>query len=279
MQILPASPFLASGLRFGFDHSSDAGLVIDGILVVMSVICWAVMVSKLWLLSRTRKANAGFLQAFHDSPHPLALFQKRQHHEQSPLYHVYHAASRELAFHLLGTDEPDATFASRLNSAGRITPSQMSAVETAIKRAIGETSVKLEARMSGVAMALNAAPFLGVLGTVWGLTDSLAALAGTTESITLQTMAPGACAALLSSVIGLLVAVPGVFGCHYLSQRIRALLARQEHFVSEFCSILGRHFVDHRPVAEELPSIGSLVTPNMPAFGAPAGRPVTAAKS
>lgn len=264
----PTSPVLASGLKFGFDHSSEAGLVIGGILIALSIVIWSVMVSKLWMLSRTRKANSAFLRAFHSSPHPLALFQTREHHDYSPLYHVYHAASRELAFHLLGTDEPDATFATRLNSAGRITPSQMNAVATAMERAIGEASVKLESKMSAVALLLNGAPFLGVLGTVWGVMDTYSALAGAAEgAAALQTMAPGVCAALLSSVIGLLVAIPGMFGCQLLAERIRALIGRLDHFASEFSSVLGRHFVDHRVIADELPSIGSLGTPNMPAFG------------
>lgn len=269
------SPILASGLTFGFDHCSEPGLAICGILLAISIVIWSALVSKLWMVSRSRKANAAFIRAFHDSPHPLALFQSREHHEHSPLYHVYHAASRELAFQLLGTDEPDATFATRLNSAGRITPSQMKAVETAMQRATGEAGSRLESKMSTVSLLVNGAPFLGVLGTVWGVMDTCAMLAGATQDATLQTLAPGVGAALLSSVIGLLVAVPGMFGCHFVWSRIRALIVRMDHFASEFCSVLGRHFVDHRSGTDELPSIGSLGTPNMPAFGGPSVQPQT----
>ena len=269
-----ASPVLASGLKFGFDHSSEAGLAICGVLLVLSIVSWSVMLSKQWMLSQTRKANRIFLQAFHNSPHPLAIFQAREHHERSPLYHIYYAASRELAFHLLGTDEPDTVFASRLHSAGRITASQMHAVEAAMERAMGEAGIRLESKMSAVAMSLSGAPFLGLLGTVWGVMDSFAALAGATDGVGLQTMAPGISAALLTTVVGLLVAIPSMFGYNFLVGQIRALIVRLDHFAGEFSSVLDRHFVDHRATADEIPSIASLGVPNMPAFSGVPSQPL-----
>jgi hypothetical protein len=79
-------------------------------------------------------------------------------------------------------------------------------------------------------------------------------------------MAPGVCAALLTTVVGLLVAIPSMFGYNFLVGRIRALIVRLDHFGSEFSSILDRHFVDHRATGEELPSIATLRAPSMPAF-------------
>jgi len=241
--------------------------VISGLLMVLSMIVWTVLISKVWLISQARSADQSFLGAFHESPHPLAIFQASTHHERSPLYHIYHAACRELAFHLLGTDEPDATFASRLTSAGRITPSQMNAVMTAMNRAGGEAGLRLESRMNAVSIVLAGAPFLGLLGTVWGMMDAMSSVAGAPDGGSLATMSPGICGALLPTLIGLLLAVPGMVAYNLIVGKVRELVARHEHFASEFSTILNRHFVDHRTTSDGLPSIGSLGTPNMPAFG------------
>jgi biopolymer transport protein TolQ len=256
---------LGSGLSFGLENSALSGLVICGVLVVLSIVSWTVMLSKLWMISLAKKANSFFLTEFRNSDHPLALYQLQRHFEKAPLYHMYHAASRELAFQILGKEPPDDSFLSRLEEAVRITPSQMATVESAMERAAGEAAIRLESRLSAVAMALSGAPFLGLLGTVWGVMDSFAGLAGKT-GMSLQAMAPGICAALLTTVVGLLVAIPSMFGYNYLVGRIRALIVRMDHFGGEFCSIIDRHFVNHGGTQEKLSSIATGSAPTMPEF-------------
>lgn len=265
MSLPEANPIFSPGLKFGLEHCTLWGLIICGILALLSVFSWTVMLTKLWLIGRAKKANLQFLESFRGSNHPLAIFQLRERHDRSPLYHIYHAASRELAFYLLGTDDPSATFSTRLQGAGRITPSEMRAVEGAMERAAGEAALRLESRMGVVAMALSGAPFLGLLGTAWGVMDSFAALSGAKEGADLQAMAPGVCAALLTTVAGLIVAIPSMFGYNFLVNKMRMLIGRLDHFASEYGGILERHFVDHRSV-EELPSMGALGSPNVPAF-------------
>ena len=262
-----SSPVFAFGLKFGVDHSTTAGLVISGLLIVVSLVCWSMLASKAKMLSHSRKANASFVRAFHHSAHPLAIFQSCEHYSSSPVYHIYHAGSRELAFYLVGTDEPDMKFASRLQGASRITPSQMNAVSLAMERAATETAVRLTDRMAGIATIVRTAPWLGLLGFAWALLDGLSeAAAKDVFSIALTSAVGGA---LLPLLIGLLVAVPGWLAHRFVTSKIESVVARGEHFISEFNSVLQRHFVDHRITTEALPSIGSLGTPNMPAFGKP----------
>lgn len=261
-----SSPVFAFGLKFGVDHSTTAGLVISGLLIVVSLVCWSMLAAKAKMLSHSRKANSSFVRAFHHSAHPLALFQECEHHSSSPAYHIYHAGSRELAFHLVGTDEPDMKFASRLQSAARITPSQMNAVRLSMERAATETALRLNDRMAGIASIIRCTPWLGLLGSVWALLDGLSGVSAANDasSSALTTAVGGA---LLPLLISLLVAVPGWLAHQFVTSKIEAVVARGEHFISEFSSVLQRHFVDHRITPEALPSIGSLGTPNMPAFG------------
>lgn len=267
-----SSPILlASSLQYGFDHASLPGKVIGGLLVALSCWSWTAMVAKLFFLRRSRQADRKFEELYYGSAHPLGAFQSGEHFDRSPCHHVYYTAARELAFQLVGVDQPDKTFAARMQGAGRITVSQMASVRQCAERAVSEAALKFEERLGVVLIALSAAPFLGLLGTVWGIFDTFAQLAGSSEPATLQALAPGVCAALLTSLAGLLVAVPSILGYNLLVGRIRAAVARLDNFASELTSNLDRHYVDHRSSADELPSLGSLGTPNQPAFsgGAP----------
>lgn len=260
----PLETFLSPGLRYGLEHGSLTCWIICGVLALLSITSWAVILSKLVLLSRVQRANLSFLREFRESNHPLEMFQKREHHEFAAFYHIYHAACRELSWYLLGEDEPGDKFAVRLQGAGRITPSQMSAVQNAIERSVAEAALRLEERMGWAATALSAAPLLGLLGTVWGLLDAFSSMTNT--DATLAALAPGVTTALVTTVLGLLVACPSLLGYNGLVNRIRGMVVRLDNFASELSAALDRAFVDHRFTNETLPSMGSLGVPSMPTF-------------
>jgi hypothetical protein len=112
-----------------------------------------------------------------------------------------------LTFHLLGSAEIDETFRARLEIADKITPAQMHAVSAAMERAVGETALKLESQMILLATAVSGAPFLGLLGTVWGVMDTFTGVAEA-GSANLTAMAPGVSGALITTVTALCVAIP-----------------------------------------------------------------------
>ncbi|MFN0075321.1 MAG: MotA/TolQ/ExbB proton channel family protein [Prosthecobacter sp.] len=270
----PIESLLSPGLQFGLEHSNLTCWVICGSLALLSITSWAVILSKHFLLSRVHRANLSFLREYRESNHPLELFQQREHHEFSPFYHIYHAACREIAWYLLGEDEPGATFAARLQGAGRITPSQMGAVQTAMERSVAEAALRLEARMSWVATALSSAPFLGLLGTVWGILDAFSTMTDAANTAGLAALAPGITTALVTTVLGLLVAIPTMVGYNFLVNRIRSMVVRLDNFASELSAGFDRTFVDHRFSTEVLPSMNALGSPSMPAFTGTSSSPL-----
>ncbi|MBN8422094.1 MAG: MotA/TolQ/ExbB proton channel family protein [Verrucomicrobia bacterium] len=258
--------FLSPGLQYGLEHSNLTCWIICGLLALFSITSWAVILSKHFLLSRVHKANLSFLREYRESNHALELYQQREPHEFSSFYHIYHAACREMSWYLLGEDEPGTTFAARLQGAGRITPSQMNAVQVAMERSVAEAALRLEARMSWVATTLSSAPFLGLLGTVWGILDTFSTMTSVSSTATLATLAPGITTALVTTVLGLLVAIPSMVGYNALVNRIRGMVVRLDNFASELNAGFDRTFVDHRFTNEALPSMSALGSPSMPAF-------------
>jgi biopolymer transport protein TolQ len=269
--------FLSPGLQYGLEHSNLTCWIICGILALLSITSWAVILSKHFLLSRVHKANLSFLREYRESNHALELYQQREPHEFSSFYHIYHAACREMSWYLLGEDEPGTTFAARLQGAGRITPSQMGAVQVAMERSVAEAALRLEARMSWVATSLSGAPFLGLLGTVWGILDTFSTLTTTGGTATLATLAPGITTALVTTVLGLIVAIPSMVGYNALVNRIRGMVVRLDNFASELNAGFDRTFVDHRFSNEALPSMSALGSPSMPAFAGTSSSPLPSA--
>jgi len=164
------SKFLASGgLLFAFEHSTVAGKIVLLTLAIGSIFSWSVMITKMRVIRFARKQTARFLEAFRQDRQPLRLFERNARFVGAPIFNVYRAGCQELAFHLLGSAEVDETFRARLGVADKITPAQMNAVRAAMERAVGETALELESQMILLATAVSGAPFLGLLGTVWGV--------------------------------------------------------------------------------------------------------------
>ncbi len=251
MAHLPVLTLLAAGgLSFAFEHATIAGKVVLTLLLVGSIFSWSVMITKLRVVRFARQQSARFRAAFRKDRQPLRLFESNARFPGSPLFNVYRAGCEEMTFHLLGSAEVDETFRARLGSAEKITPAQMGAVSAAMERAVGETALQLESQMILLATAVSGSPFLGLLGTVWGVMDTFSdvAVAG---SPNLATMAPGVSGALITTVMSLCVAIPAMFGYNFLVTSIRGMIVEMDNFAAELASEFEHKFVDHGTRAEE----------------------------
>ena len=234
----------ASGLVFAFEQSTWSGKIILLLLFVGSVFSWTVMVTKFHMLRVAAKQRRHFLHLFRADRQPLHLYTERVRFEGAPIFSVYKAGCRELTFQLLGSAEVDETFRGRLDIAQKISPSQMRVVATAMERAVGETALRLESQMILLATAVSGAPFLGLLGTVWGVMDTFGDVAAA-GSANLAAMAPGVSAALITTVTGLLVAIPAMFGYNYLVTTLRGMIVELDNFAAELASEFEHKYVDH----------------------------------
>ena len=120
----------------------------------------------------------------------------------------------------------------------------MRVVTSAMERAVGETALRMESQMVVLSTAVSGAPFLGLLGTVWGVMDTFSDVAAA-GSANLAAMAPGVSAALITTVTGLLVAIPAMFGYNYLITTLRGMIIELDNFAAELASEFEHKFVDH----------------------------------
>jgi biopolymer transport protein ExbB/TolQ len=248
--MLIAKLIAAGGLLFAFNHATVAGKIVLLLLAIASIFSWSIMITKLRVIQFARKQNARLLAAFRQDRQPLRLFEKNARFPGSSVFNVYCAGCQEMTFQMLGSAEVDETFRARLDIAEKISPAQMGAVNAAMERAVGETALELESQMILLATAVTGAPFLGLLGTVWGVMDAFSgvAMAGTAS---LGAMAPGVSGALITTVTALCVAIPAMFGYNFLVTNIRAAIVEMDNFAAELASDLDHKYVDHNARAVE----------------------------
>jgi biopolymer transport protein TolQ len=234
----------AESLIYAFEQSTLPGRLVLLSLFVASIFSWSVMITKFRVIRKAQVRRDQFLSLFRTDRQPLRIYTNGIRFDGAPLFAVYKAGCQELTFQLLGSAEVDETFRARLDSAPRISPAQMRVVVSAMERAVGETALKLESQMIVLATAVSGAPFLGLLGTVWGVMETFADVAAA-GSANLAAMAPGVSAALITTVTGLLVAIPAMFGYNYLVTTLRGIIVGLDNFAAELASEFEHKYVDH----------------------------------
>src|SRR5471032_694650 len=241
MPVAPGSN--QAGIVYAFWHSNIAGKVVIAILLFGSIFSLSVIGSKIYMARCAKKDTRFFLKRFRTARKPLAIYMNREPYPDSPTYAVYMAGCKELCFHLLGTTEIDDTFSQRVAEADKISPTAMNAVRSALEREVGEQALAMEDRMTVLATAVSGAPFLGLLGTVWGVMDTFSAIAASNNA-SLTTMAPGVSGALITTVTGLLVAIPAMFGYNFLVVTIRGMTVELDNFAGELAASFDHRYLD-----------------------------------
>ena len=241
---LSLAPFLpVADVFFAFRESALPGKVIVLVLFAGSIVAWSVMVTKFIELQRATRQSRTFVRMYREETHPVALFLKRRRFPESPHYRVYEAGCLAVGgeFDAWGKDDPDL-YASHVTSvANRLDRLQLEAMRNLLERNVADRALRLERSMGVLATAVSSAPFLGLLGTVWGVMDAFGGMA-VKGSATLSAVAPGISGALLTTVVGLLVALPSAVGYNLLTSQIRTLTVEMDNFAQEFESDIRRTY-------------------------------------
>ena len=242
---LSASSLPLANIIYSFNESNPAGKVSVLALFVGSIYTWTVMLTKRGELVRAKRDSRHFLTSFRNESNPLALFLKRREFRFSPLYRVYEQSCKALGAELdpvrSGSDE---LFSGSMTSDDlRLSHIQLEGVRNTSERTVADQALLLEGRMGILATAVTASPFLGLLGTVWGVMESFGAMAKT-GSVQLSAVAPGIAGALLTTVIGLLVALPSAIGYNLLTTRVRELHVQTDNFAQELIAEVQRFYLE-----------------------------------
>src|SRR3954464_7933085 len=118
-------------------------------------------------------------------------------------------------------------------------------VKRSMENTVAQESLRLESGLILLAIAVSGAPFLGLLGTVWGVMITFADV-GQTKQADLVTMAPGVSTALVTTVAGLLVAIPSMFGYNWLVHNLRVRTVELDNFAQELVSHMETEYLEDK---------------------------------
>ncbi len=209
----------------------------------MSIVSWAIFLKKLHQFRRAQSQTRSFLSTFGYRRNLQDYAELARLFPASPLVQLLGAAIEERS--LL---EKESSLPTNEETLNMLLPNITEAMERRSSRLLEQ----LESSLSFLATTTMVAPFLGLLGTVQGVLRTFLSLRGA-QLPTLQLIAPGISDALVTTVMGLLVAIPAALFYNYFVSRVRKLQSEMERFISELTGMFRREV--HRRTESTVKSV------------------------
>src|ERR1700746_1099081 len=194
------------------------------LLLMFSVLSWAIILSKWSLLRRARVQSGRFVRAFRKAQRLQDIAAVADQFRPSPLVGVFEN----------GYDE----FKRQLGNPSGVLRNPV-AVQRAMQVANSEELTRFERNVPWLAITGAVTPFVGLFGTVWGIIDAFHGL-GTAGAATLRAVAPGISEALITTAFGLVAAIPAVIAYNLIGSSIREFAARGDDFSLEMMNAIER---------------------------------------
>lgn len=225
--VAPAEPASLNYIQLVL-HASLPVQVVMILLIAASVLSWFIIFSKSKVFSiATNEANR-FENRFWSGTDLNQLYREAtdQSHEVSGLEAIFEAGYREF-------------LRLRLQQAAVDARTQVEGAQRAMRATLAREVDSLEHNLEMLANVGSTAPYVGLVGTVFGIMVSFHGLANNKQA-TIASVAPGISEALIATAMGLFAAIPAVWAFNRYSTRVERVSVRYESFAEEFSSILQR---------------------------------------
>jgi biopolymer transport protein TolQ len=213
-------------------------------LVAFSLLCWTVIITKARRFRQADLGNGDFEEVFWESE----ILSQVQGHAgempESPMAGVFLTGYQELMRLQKGSQTRNVTPNMR---------AWLEILERSLQKGVREELAALERTLPFLATTGNAAPFIGLFGTVWGIMRSFHDI-GLTGSASLATVAPGISEALVATAAGLAAAIPAVIAFNSFMSTLSRMEAALQGFAADFLNTVERQLVQGR-VASDAPEM------------------------
>jgi len=209
------------------DLVNETGLVAKSVLVILllfSLISWAIILAKWSLLRRARVQSGRFVRAFRKAQRMQDVAAVAEQFRPSPLVGIFEGGFEE--------------YKRQVGNPTGVVRNPM-AIQRAMLIAASEELTRFERSMPWLAITGAVTPFVGLFGTVWGIIDAFHGL-GTAGAATLRAVAPGISEALITTAAGLAAAIPAVIAYNLIGGSIREFAARGDDFALEMLNAVDR---------------------------------------
>jgi len=261
--IPPLHPFLAANAAvYAIENATTEGKITVCVLLLLSMFSWTIIITKFRQLYIARRAAKKFFVAYGSTRDPLDIKKRGEEFPGGPAWELYDRGAEELLYHL--KNNPIKVQAVTIQSTGegntdqfsraittKISTGSFEAVKVVLEEAAGAQAMALEKGMIVLSTAVAGGPFIGLLGTVWGVMSTFAGIAEKNQA-SLTAMAPGVAAALVATVTGLLVAIPAMFGYNFMVTTIRNVTQELDGFATRYANQIEHTYVDNRDIEDKI---------------------------
>jgi biopolymer transport protein TolQ len=205
--------------------------LIMALLLGISLTSWTYIFRKMFAVSAARRQTIEFERSFWAGGNLHTLHQNASGNraQSGALARIFDAGMGEFI-------KGKASYGAReVLDVGAVLDGARRAMRAAFQREMDA----LESHLAFLASVGSVSPYIGLLGTVWGIMNAFRGLANVQQA-TLAAVAPGIAEALIATAIGLFAAIPAVVAYNRFSHDIDRLAIRFESFVEEFSNILQR---------------------------------------
>ncbi len=203
--------------------------LIMALLLALSVVSWTYIFRKMFAIRAARRQTEQFERSFWagGNLHTLHQMASSQRDQSGALARIFEAGMGEFI-----KGKQAARDALDINSV-------LDGARRAMRAAFQREMDVLDTHLNFLASVGSVSPYIGLLGTVWGIMNAFRGLASV-QIATLAAVAPGIAEALVTTAIGLFAAIPAVVAYNRYTHDIDRLAIRFESFVEEFSNILQR---------------------------------------
>ena len=212
-----------------FREAGPFGKTVLLTLLGLSIYIWTIIQSKYFLLKNIQNKNKLFYREYRKSGENI--FQPLGNEEkftELPLYTLFSTAKDEVVRIMeqeRGIDSLDVDI-----------------VANQLAKTVSQTKVSLEEGITTLATTTAIAPFIGLLGTVWGIMNAFFGM-GKMGNASIDAVAPGIAEALVNTAVGLMVAIPTAVAFNYAKSRIQMEITNLNNFSVELLSTIEKRFV------------------------------------
>jgi len=231
---LAQEPAFSGGVAGLIAGSGLMARFVLALLLLFSLISWAIILYKGLALHRAHSHSSTFLDVFRKSSKFSEVNSVCPQLKASPLVGVFQAGYLEVNQQVRGSGTSP-------QSGGRPTVRSLDSLSRSLARAATVEATRLERRLSFLATTATVTPFIGLFGTVWGIMDAFGDI-GRMGSANLAVVAPGISEALITTAMGLFAAIPAAVFFNFFSSRVKVLSSMMDDFALEFLNIVERNF-------------------------------------
>ena len=220
--LLVGNPFFEAYL-----HSDLLGKAIFLSLIALSIATWALLFHKIALTRQVQTLSSNFKKRVLSNKRQILTVENGG---GSDPFSYLHAALKTQTTEILNKNHH---FSREKEKSSYLSPSDIDVVEAHLAVSVDEQTQELEKHLYILATVVTLAPFLGLLGTVWGILSTFSEMQAHVGGNSNQMVLSGLSLALATTVLGLVDAIPALIGYSYLKNVIRRYRGEMESFSHE----------------------------------------------